>query len=177
MSLYFEKSYRRKYLRFQEFKKRNLSVIPYDMTHIYDAVVLGSDQIWNPDITGGFQAEFFGQSKLIKGKTNVAYAASCGDISALSEAQTNDLIEYTSKLDYVGVREKSLSVFLHEKNADYILTNSFHGTAFSLIYKKDFNVILPRTIWTAQRCQGIINTVGVRCLAAPSACAWIPCRQ
>ena len=32
-------------------------------------------------------------------------------------------------------------------------------------------------IWTAQRCQGIINTVGVRCLAAPSACAWIPCRQ
>mgnify|MGYP000131106376 CR=1 FL=1 len=65
----------------------------------YSIIVAGSDQIWNPDITGGFQAEFFGQSKLIKGKTNVAYAASCGDVSALSEAQTNDLIEYTSKLD------------------------------------------------------------------------------
>ena len=71
---------------------------------------------------GGFQAEFFGQSKLIKGKTNVAYAASCGDVSALSEAQTNDLIEYTSKLDYVGVREKSLSVFLHEKGVNNTCT-------------------------------------------------------
>ena len=249
MSLYFEKGYRRKYLQFQEFKKRNLSVIPYDMAHIYDAVVLGSDQIWNPDITGGFQAEFFGQSKLIKGRTNVAYAASCGDVSALSEAQTNDLIEYTSKLDYVGVREKSLSVFLHEKgvnntctldptfllsandyntlvqdkaretdpyilvyelqkneemeklafrianeknlkvrmlvgyisysrkksyeirdagpteflslikNADYILTNSFHGTAFSLIYKKDFNVVLPST--RTSRVIDLLNEIGL----------------
>lgn len=249
MSLYFEKGYRRKYLRFQEFKKRYLSVIPYDMTYIYDAVILGSDQIWNPDITGGFQAEFFGQSKLIKGKTNVAYAASCGDVSALSEAQNNDLIKYTSKLDYVGVREKSLSVFLQEngvkntctldptfllsaneyntlvqdesqktdqyilvyelqkncemeklafriakeknlkvrmlvgyisyakkksyeirdagpaeflsliRNADYILTNSFHGTVFSLIYKKDFNVVLPRT--RTSRVIDLLNEIGL----------------
>ena len=249
MALCFEKDYRKKYLRFQEFKKHNLSVLPYDMTYIYDAVILGSDQIWNPDITGGFQAEFFGQSKLVKGKTKVAYAASCGDVSALSEAQANELIEYTSKLNYVGVREKSLSVFLYEngiknictldptfllsaneyntlvqdqlqendpyilvyelqkneemeklafriakeknlrvrilvgyisyskkrsyelrdagpieflsliKNADYILTNSFHGTAFSLIYKKDFNVVLPRT--RTSRVIDLLNEIGL----------------
>lgn len=28
-------------------------------------------------------------------------------------------------------------------NADYIATNSFHGTTFSLIFRKDFNVVLP----------------------------------
>ncbi len=29
--------------------------------------------------------------------------------------------------------------------ADYIVTNSFHGTAFSLIFNKDFNVVLPES--------------------------------
>lgn len=29
------------------------------------------------------------------------------------------------------------------RNARYVLTNSFHGTAFSLIYRKPFNVVLP----------------------------------
>ena len=28
-------------------------------------------------------------------------------------------------------------------NADYVVTNSFHGTAFSLIFKKRFSVVLP----------------------------------
>ena len=32
-------------------------------------------------------------------------------------------------------------------------------------------------IWAAQNCQGIIKMVGLRCLAAPSACAWIPWLQ
>lgn len=234
LSLYCEKDYRKKYLRYQEFKKSWLSETPYNKEYTYDAVILGSDQIWNPDITGGFQAEFFGQSELVKSKVKVAYAASCGDISIFTEVQKNEVAERIKSLDYVGVREKSLSEFLSEryienictldptfllssdeydalvqsrpqkknpyilvyelqkndelenlafkiaqekrfevrvlagyiscskkkqfeirdagpveflsliKDADYILTNSFHGTAFSLIYKKDFNVILPR---------------------------------
>lgn len=36
--------------------------------------------------------------------------------------------------------------FLNELyNADYVITNSFHGLAFSLIFCKDFNVVLPKS--------------------------------
>ena len=251
LSLHFQKDYKRKYLKFQDFKKNNLSETSYDRDrdYVYDVVILGSDQIWNPDITGGFQDEFFGQSNQVKGMVKVAYAASCGDVSAFTEEQMDELVERVSKLNYVGIREKSLSEFLFEKNvknfctldptfllssneyntliqrrsqkknpyilvyelqkdeelekfafkmakeknirvrilvgyisytrkrifeirdagpvdflslvkdAVYILTNSFHGTAFSLIYKKDFNVVLPKT--RTSRVVDLLNEVGL----------------
>lgn len=53
----------------------------------------------------------------------------CGYVSHLSEKGifTADPIEFLELLS----------------GADYVVTNSFHGTSFSLIFRKNFNVVLP----------------------------------
>ena len=245
----FKRDYEEKFYKFQQFKKNQLSEVPYNKKYEYDAVILGSDQIWNPEITGGFQPEFFGQSDLVRSTVKVAYAASCGDISKQTESQKAEMIKYVKVLDYIGVREKSLSDFLDAqgfkntctldptfllssdeyndlipdgsnkekpyllvyelqksedleriafkianenglavkiltgyasyikkksyeinnagpieflsliKNADYVLTNSFHGTAFSLIYRKSFNVVLPKT--RTSRIVDLLKVIGL----------------
>lgn len=68
-------------------------------------------------------------------------------------------ISYSRKKSY-EIRDAGPTEFLSLiKNADYILTNSFHGTAFSLIYKKDFNVVLPRT--RTSRVIDLLNEIGL----------------
>ena len=68
-------------------------------------------------------------------------------------------ISYSRKKSY-EIRDAGPTEFLSLiKNADYILTNSFHGTAFSLIYKKDFNVVLPST--RTSRVIDLLNEIGL----------------
>ena len=198
----------------------------------FDLVFCGSDQIWNYDITDGFQAPYFGADKSEASETKViSYAASCGDIAEFPKEKKEELFSLVKNLDKIGVREdslneelkrnkipctttldptfllsaeeylssfdikvKSTSKYLLEyalrpspeldelsesivsdkgielikicgycklknenglfnvgpeeflsliANADYVTTNSFHGTAFSLIFRKSFNVVLP----------------------------------
>ncbi len=45
------------------------------------------------------------------------------------------------------------------KNAEYIITDSFHGLALSLVYKKDFNVILP--IRRKDRLENLLNLLNL----------------
>ena len=45
-------------------------------------------------------------------------------------------------------------------HADFVVTNSFHGTAFSLIHSKDFYTVIPRGMTNASRIESIINLVG-----------------
>lgn len=44
-------------------------------------------------------------------------------------------------------------------NAKYVVTNSFHGLAFSLIFEKDFNVCLPKV--RAERLTNLLDSVGL----------------
>lgn len=44
-------------------------------------------------------------------------------------------------------------------NADYVLTSSFHGAAFSLIFEKQFSVILPKI--NSLRIVDLINSLGM----------------
>ena len=45
-------------------------------------------------------------------------------------------------------------------NAAYVVTNSFHGTAFSLIFEKQFMILLPPT--APDRIIDLLNTIGLR---------------
>lgn len=192
-----------------------------------DQVIVGSDQIWNPEITCGLRSPFFGDLKTNQVKKVIAYAASLGgerleakydkEMSALLEhvdcisireevavpyieqlsskkviavcdpvfflpAEKWESIETTTGLsDYILVygtekntametyiqqlsKEKNLRIvrlfpmgkefssdneivrvsdgpseFLgYVHHADYVVTNSFHATAFSLIFHKSF---------------------------------------
>lgn len=241
--------YKEKCRRFTEFSNRYFQIRKYGPGECvnYDYVFLGSDQIWNPNITNGFQNAYFGQDPQIVGKYTASYAASCGDINGLTDADRQELYERVSKIDHVGVREISLydnlaqhgiennftmdPTFLLDKSeyedtfhltkepgeptlliyelqpdtgldalakniaekrrlkiqkicgyvdfkhihnkkeityhdgpidflkkaygAEYIITNSFHGIAFSIIFKKNFSAVLP-----AQRRSRIVDLLG-----------------
>lgn len=192
-----------------------------------DVWICGSDQIWNTDITRGFNKGFFLDFET-KGK-KVSYAVSMG-IPRLPEKYEEEFKKCINNLDYISVREDSLEQYAKEftnkevvkvtdptllldtdeyddlildnkikekylliyalgpdsrleeiakkkakekglkiyevndfkekkhfcdqishagpcefvtliKNADCIVTNSFHGTIFSIIFEKDFYTI------------------------------------
>lgn len=83
-----------------------------------DVVFLGSDQIWNPEITDGFDPAFFGKINWNKKTIIASYAASIGKATLSSKEQT-EIIKLISNLDYISVREieaKNLLQPYTEKN-------------------------------------------------------------
>lgn len=198
----------------------------------FDAFVFGSDQIWNEQLTNGYDRYFWGDFPAAKGKKLIAYAASMGD--NLPDLGDSEIIKKRlEKFDLIGVREQALldyldfsnikclkvvdPVFLggnnvfnelvipakqvvncsyllmftlgrdeyvlpiaehiasllglqiievissnesialknkrqclnpldflsYLRNASYVVTSSFHGTAFSILFEKDFTVVKP----------------------------------
>lgn len=75
-----------------------------------DLLICGSDQVWNPDITGGIDNLFFG-SDLIP---SVAFSASCGDLESLKKNEKN-IIEKLKKFRAISVRERDLKEYLKTK--------------------------------------------------------------
>lgn len=233
LKLRFEKKYKMKYDSFQDFTKKYISISNPER-EIFDYIFLGSDQIWNPRITAGYMDAYFGFDTKYQGNVVASYAASCGSIAELTSEEIDSLVNRVHHIDYIGVRERSLDIFLKNKgfnseltvdptflfnkseyndmfsvpdaeddyileyalqynkeldevansiskrlgckvirlcgyidpltrhmgksrifsagpndflnlvaNARYIVTNSFHGVAFSIIYRKSFNVVLP----------------------------------
>lgn len=226
------KSFRRKYLIdkgqkqiFFTYQFRKLS---------YRCYIVGSDQIWNPDITFGLREVYFGAFKSKNKKKVFAYAASLGG-TELPGKYDNEFAQLLRFVDAVSVREKEavpyikrfcqgdvtavpdpvlllrqeswqkveilpgrsgyILIYMTERNdtliacakklsyikklpvielrsaagkgditfitdyaagpseflgyihgADYVLTNSFHGTAFSIIYHKKFQVFLHKSL-------------------------------
>lgn len=79
----------------------------------YDVIVFGSDQIWNPKITRGFDSVFWGDFNF-QGK-KIAYAASTGDDFSILE---NDIESFKNSLlnfSSISVRERRLEKFLIDK--------------------------------------------------------------
>ena len=79
----------------------------------YDVVVFGSDQIWNPNLIGGFSPEYLGGGFDTNKTSLVAYAASCGT-GHLPEEYQNQYIYYLRRFSAISVREKSLANTLNE---------------------------------------------------------------
>ena len=107
------KSYSNKLQRFEEFKKDYLNIISLDEAEHCDVVLCGSDQIWNPNITNGFDEMFFGARSKIESKVAASYAASVGSISEIMDSK-EQFLAYLSHLDYIGVREASLKKLIDE---------------------------------------------------------------
>ena len=86
----------------------------------YESIALGSDQIWNFNITNGINDLYFGLDKNIDCNNIFSYAASMGN----AMVEDNFTISYKdklSKLDFIGVREKSLGEEIKNKfNLNYI---------------------------------------------------------
>ena len=102
----------RLYRGFQQFEKRQMEMYPRQaisdprelsgLTNRYDAVICGSDQVWNPDITGGDLSYFLDFCD--ETTRRVAYAPSFG-LSEFSDEFINRIRGELEKFHALSVRE------------------------------------------------------------------------
>ena len=235
-TIFTKREYEDKTRSFAEFREKylNMDSCLELLRKKYELIVCGSDQIWNPNITGGFQDYYFGANRNQDGVRTISYAASCGDVEEICSHYEKQFFEIIRNLDKVGVREESLNRYLTDKkvnsscnidptfllskeeyindfllslsdkkyilvyalqknntlkviaekisaklklpviyvcgymakgrhdknelfdvapitfleliyNSEYVITNSFHGLAFSLIFEKNFNIVMPKS--------------------------------
>ncbi len=100
-----------------------------------DAYIFGSDQIWNPDITAGYDDIFWGKLPFDKAdKKYITYAASMGKDS-IAEGDKKRIAECLNNFDAISVRESSLKNMLTpltDKNIQQVL---------------DPTLSAPRSVW------------------------------
>lgn len=94
-----------------------------DIPSYYDAILFGSDQIWNPRICEGFDPIFFGQIN-IKGTLLITYAASLDGQKDFTEDQWDYIIEHLTNFDAISVREKAFQEDLllrQKRDVEFVL--------------------------------------------------------
>lgn len=96
-----------RYKAFNKFIDSNFKLSDSKVLQDFDVVVLGSDQIWNPEYTNGFVDAHFGRHRNLNSRKVVSYAASLGQ-SNLEGEQLAEFYEKLSGIDTLGVREDSL---------------------------------------------------------------------
>jgi len=79
----------------------------------YETLIYGSDQIWNPKLTGGELSPFYFGAD-INSSMKIAYAASCGNNKVIIDYREK-YIEYLSGFKGVSVREKSTARAINEE--------------------------------------------------------------
>lgn len=78
----------------------------------YDIYIVGSDQIWNPKITKGFDSVYFADFPFLKStKKYISYAASM-EAKTLSDEQAAFFKKNLSNFDLLSVREDALKQIL-----------------------------------------------------------------
>lgn len=108
--------YKRK-CAFKKFREENLSLLKlniYIKESDIDLFILGSDQIWNFNITKG-DSVFIGDAPIFKGKNLISYGASVGSINYLEEKEIAILNKHLINFDNISVRESSLKKIISEK--------------------------------------------------------------
>lgn len=83
------------------------------ITEKYDAIICGSDQIWNWLITDGSYDQAYFLSFARTGQKAIAYAVSCGVYPDAKHMQ--EFLKSINRLDAISFREKSVSDMLRMK--------------------------------------------------------------
>ena len=88
----------------------------------FDAYIMGSDQIWNPQITKGFHKPYFGYFNFPKeNRKYIAYAASM-EASSLTQEAKAFYMKALDNFNAVSVREKTLADLLQPLTSKKIET-------------------------------------------------------
>lgn len=110
--------YWKKRRSFELFKKRflNLSDQRYVPSHDisfdqYDMVLVGSDQLWNPALTKGFDRVYWGDFKMGADGKRITWAI-CMNASSIDEGQLLFIQEHLKNFTRISVREDSLKILL-----------------------------------------------------------------
>lgn len=97
---------------FDRFISHNLNIAPYhpsmDFSE-YDAIFIGSDQVWNKDFNGGeYDPVYFG----VNAKCSIIPYAASNKLSTLSEKDATFFKNQLPRFSAIGVREKRLQELL-----------------------------------------------------------------
>lgn len=93
----------------------------------YSIYLVGSDQIWNPDITCGLRKAYFGAFQNKKKEKVIAYAASLGGAD-LSSEYNEEFAELVRHIDLVSLREREAVPYVeqfYEKPIEVVLDPVF----------------------------------------------------
>ncbi|MBB1279845.1 polysaccharide pyruvyl transferase family protein [Pseudoalteromonas sp. SR41-1] len=104
----------------------------------FDSVALGSDQIWNPNITKNIKDIYFGINEQIITDNIFSYAASMGN--GMTEVNfTENFKEKLSTLQNLGVRESSLGDMIYDK---FSLNHSINLDPTLLLEKAEWDKLV-----------------------------------
>ena len=103
---------------FNEFRNKHLTISsPISSNTLstvdYDLLIVGSDQIWNPCLTGGLDSVYWGNCS--GDIPTIAYAASSNDLSSFSSEIIRLIGKYAENFKALGVRENRLQNFLKDE--------------------------------------------------------------
>lgn len=112
-------SRKRMKIKFDDFINTNIKLSKTIMTKDclskgYDAIIFGSDQIWNPEICYGFDDVYMGQFNGGKAK-KIAYAASVGRMELITDDVSQKFKKYIEVYDFLSVREQTLQIMLADR--------------------------------------------------------------
>ena len=113
-------SFIRKKRRFKDFLLNNIQLTQRyervsDIKSIEtDICILGSDQIWNPDITGGIDGVFFGRLPFCNHPKILSYAASIGK-QKYTDDEVNTVRPLIQEISAISLREQYACDFFREQ--------------------------------------------------------------
>lgn len=122
----------RKHSRLDTFTTRQMRLSPQTcfslgdlakLSERYDAIICGSDQVWNPDLTLESQSCYLLDFPVRKDMLRIAYAASIGK-EFVDKTFIDDFSRCLKKFDAISVREKSAATLiksLAEKDVSSVL--------------------------------------------------------
>ena len=100
---------------FQKFTEKHICLSDFTQQSFadhYDTLVIGSDQVWNTNITEGLDPIYWGKDEKVQGVRHISYAASAGSINSLQQLTTRKIKQCLSGFTALSVREHSLADFL-----------------------------------------------------------------
>lgn len=105
--------FKRKKARYRGFNQFINKYVNTDMPNSLDSIVIGSDQVWNFNITGGVDPIYFGQIEGVSAKNIISYAASMGN-GMRPESFTPEFRGKLGNINSIGVRENQLKESLED---------------------------------------------------------------
>lgn len=116
-----QKRWEEKYYRFKEFRETYLDLTDEyqercELNNIkFETIIVGSDQIWNPNITNGFDPVYFCDFKTSEDVKKLAYSASCGSVKTIID-QKEKFLDLINNFNSISARENELTQFINSRS-------------------------------------------------------------
>ncbi|WP_243694166.1 polysaccharide pyruvyl transferase family protein [Vibrio viridaestus] len=151
----------KRYIGFHNFIKKYLSSIDITENKFeFKNVVLGSDQIWNPNITKGYDPIYFGIHPNLVCDNVISYAGSMGN-GMEDKNFNNEFLSKLNTLKAIGVREPSLAeaienhfslepvinldptLLLNKEEWAQVTSEKYNNEKYILVYEVEKNKLTP----------------------------------